>query len=305
MKLSGKEDQTIRQFLLGRLSEKEQEQVEDRIFSDPDFAEEVQIVEHELMADERAGALTADESRSFSSRYSTKVNRTAMQLEQTFSEFVCSKAESLDTVREVRIDTVREVRVDSPPAPPVTHPAQRTGFWPRLIPTIGPAVVYPTVAIGVLLLAGAIWFFVPYFQHSGNGPSRQAIEAELALLNSQGAPPSVLSTVDLEVAQRYGGAMARIKPRTTSPDEVLEFKLNLAEMNNRKYRAVIFDDRRKELFAISDLTAQDSETGPRIRLFIPSKYLSHGDYQIELNVPNSTGGYDQVNSYAFRMVDPR
>ncbi|HEU4769664.1 MAG TPA: hypothetical protein VFS77_20015 [Pyrinomonadaceae bacterium] len=293
-----KEENTIRQFLLGQLSEQEQEQVEDRIFTDPDFAEEVQIVEDELIADERAGKLTDDERRSFANKYSTKANQATIEFERAFGEFICTKTQSGGSVQELRAD----------PQPHITRRTapERTGFWQRLIPALGPAVVYPTAAVALVLLVAALWFLAPRYINPGDAPSREVIEAELARLNAPGAPPqSVLSTVDLEIAQRYGGAMTRITPRTTSPDGVLEFYLNLAEMSSRKYRAVIFDDRRKELFALSDLTAQDSDAGPRIRLVIPLKYLSRGDYQIDLSVANDDGGYDQVNSYAFRVVDPR
>ena len=294
MKLFTNEENTIRRFLLGQLPEQEQEQVEDRIFTDPDFADEVQIIEHELIADDRAGRLTEDDRRSFASKYSTKANQATIELERVFSEFVCTKAQSAGSVEELRVD---------PPVVRQTIP-ERTGFWQRLIPALGPAVVYPTAAVAVVLLVGAVWYLVSHYQRSA--PSRAVIEAELARLNAPGAPPqSVLSTVDLEIAQRSGGAMGRITRGTTSPDGVFEFYLNLAEMGSRKYRAVVFDDRRKELFAISDLTAQDSDAGPRIRLLIPFKYLSRGDYQIDLSVLNDDGGYDQVNSYAFRVVDPR
>ena len=300
MNISRKEDQTIRQFLLGQLSEKEQEQVEDRIFADPDFAEEVEIVEHELMAEQRAGNLTEDENERFAAKYASRVNRAALDLERTFNEFVCARTESFRSEPQLSDDPPPE-RIISP-----AFPSQRTRVWQRLIPVFGPALVYSTVGVGLLLLVGAIWFLARHYQQTAGVPSRPTIEAELALLNSQaGSPASVLSTVDLEVTQRYGGAMARIMPRNTSPDGVLEFYLNLAEMNNRRYRAVIFDDRRKELFGISGLTAQNSEAGPRIRLFIPIKYLSRGDYQIDLSVANDAGGYDQVNSYAFRLVEPR
>jgi len=304
MKLSTNENQTIRQFLLGQLSGQGQEQIEDRIFTDPEFAEEVQIAEHELIADEQAGRLTEAESQSFATRYATKPNRAIVDFEKEFGEFICTKTESVGSVPELRA----ELRADPPPRQPVTRKAtsRSSGFWQRLIPVLGPAVAYPVIAIGFLLLAATIWFVVPRFTHTASAPTRQQIEAELARLNSSGvSPSSVLSTVDLEVAQRYGGALARVTPPASSPDGVLEFYLNLTEMNKKKYRAVVFDDQHQELFAIPNLTAQDSKAGPRIRLFIPIKYLNRGDYQIDLSVANDAGGYDQVNSYAFRVVDHR
>jgi len=41
--------QTIRQFLLGQLSDDKAKEIEERIFAEGDFAEEVQIVENELI----------------------------------------------------------------------------------------------------------------------------------------------------------------------------------------------------------------------------------------------------------------
>jgi len=324
MKTFEQENQTIRQFLLGQLPDEQVEQLEDRIFTEPDFAEEVQIVEGELIADQQAGRLTPQESKLLSARYNaTKANQFNLDYEVAFQEFVSSKHDSAketleiitpddsakETVEIVRPDdsmkeTVEIIRPPSrakPQPPVITH----ASFWRRFVFHFGPQTAYATVAIALLFLAVAIWFFASPSRPDLSARNRQAIEAELARLNSAGAAPeNILSTVDLDVAHRSGGAMARIAFDTT-PDKVFEFHLNLTQFGARKYRVLVFDDQRHELFAVPNLSAQNTESGPQIRLLIPVNYLKPGDYQIDLSLANQSGGYDQVNSYAFRVADPQ
>src|ERR1044071_3637359 len=323
MKTFEQENQTIRQFLLGQLPDEQVEQLEDRIFTEPDFAEEVQIVEGELIEDQQAGRLTPQESKLLSARYNaTKANQFNLDYEEAFHEFLCSKHDSgKEAVEIIPLDesakeTVEIVRPDDSmkEAVEIIRPSSRAkpepplladgGFWRRFVFHVGPSAAYATVAIALLFFAVAIWFFASPSGSDLSAQNRQAIEAELARLNSSGAAPeNILSTVDLDVAHRSGGAMARIAFNTT-PDKVFEFHLNLTQFGARKYRVKVFDDQRHELFAVPNLTAQNTENGPQIRLLVPVNYLKPGDYQIDLSLANETGGYDQVNSYAFRVADP-
>src|SRR5882724_9423580 len=53
--MAGADEYKIREYLLGRLSEAEEEQVELRLLTDPDFAEEYDIVVNELVDNYIAG----------------------------------------------------------------------------------------------------------------------------------------------------------------------------------------------------------------------------------------------------------
>ena len=325
MKSFERQNTTIRQYLLGKLSDEQAEKLEDRIFTEPDFAEEVQIVEGELIADQRAGRLSSEDSQRLVSRYkATAANRFNVEFETAFGEFVCSKSDGVtapqlenlrdtlpenlrDTLPESLRDTLPESLRDTLPEKSQEPFLAQGGLWQRFVIRFGPPAAYAAIAIAILFVGIVAWYLIPRIWSSPDLPAqnREVIEAELAQLNSAGASPgSIWSIVDLQIAHRSGGAMARIALNTT-PDKVLEFHLNLAQLSARRYRVLIFDDRRNELFAVSNLTAQDTPNGPQIRLLIPVKYLKPGDYQVDLSVAKETGGYDQVNSYAFRVADTR
>jgi hypothetical protein len=317
MKTFEQENQTIRQFLLGQLPEEQVEKLEDRIFTEPDFAEEVQIVEGELIADQQAGRLSADENKFFTARYNaTRSNQFNLEYEAAFHTFVCSKNESNIETQPIETQPIEIQPIETQEIirPPKTVPAKypRTSIapgvvWHQFVFRFGLPAAYATVVIGLLFLTVLVWYLVSRQSRTPDlsAQDRRAVEAELARLNSAGASPeSILSTVDLQIAHRSGGAMARITFNTT-PDKVFDFRLNLAQFEAKKYRAGVFDDHRNDLFAVPDLSAQNTENGPQIRLLIPVNYLKPGDYQIDLSVANDAGGYDQVNSYAFRVADTR
>src|SRR5215470_14332435 len=162
MKTFEQENETIRQFLLGQLPDEQVEQLEDRIFSEPDFAEEVQIVEGELIADQQAGRLTPHESELLTARYNaTKANQFNLDYEVAFHEFVYSKQDSVkETVEIVRPDdsikeTVEIVRPDDSikETVEIVRPSRVKpvvadgGFWRRFVFHFGPQTAYATIAI--------------------------------------------------------------------------------------------------------------------------------------------------------------
>lgn len=96
--------------------------------------------------------------------------------------------------------------------------------------------------------------------------------------------------------------MARVSAAHTTPDEMIEFRLNLIKPSTQEYRAIFRDDRQNELFSISNLKPQNTPSDPEIRLLVPTRYLNPGDYQIDLTVVNRNGHNDVINSYSFRVV---
>jgi len=303
----------IRQFLLGQLSEEKSEQMEARIFADPDFAEEVQIVEDELITDYGAGTLSPEARGPFERKYSTRANRSAVEFEGVLSEFIRSKRQSEKVLTNANLELkqagLRPAVNASPPARATQPKWSRRGLWLYSVFKIHPALAYSTLVAGLVLLTIALW----YIGHQLNRPDndlltqRQAIEADLARLNttSSASPEKVLSIVELQSPERDKGAMARIPTSNASPDELIEFRLNPMRANAQSYSAIFLDDRRNELFAISNLTAESSPNGPQIRLFVPIKYLKRGDYQIDLSASRSKGRNEQINSYVFRVLETK
>ncbi|HKO44467.1 MAG TPA: hypothetical protein VJU84_14410 [Pyrinomonadaceae bacterium] len=307
-----KEDhQTIKQFLLGQLSDDEARNVEDRIFAEADFAEEVGIVEAELIAEYFQGNLVSEVRALFETKYlNKKANETTFDYEKLFSEFIHSRSKAnLSSPALKRQSGDSELSNTQIGSPPVLLKSSRQGLgpWIEYVFRGHRHFAYAVVLIGFLLSVTVVLYLVgdrivrPRLLLEAK---RQAIEAQLARLNAPGAgrPEKVLVTIKLQPAERNRGAMARVAADRTTPDALLEFRLSLTEAKSQNYRAVFFDDQHKELFSISNLSAQGTPNDPEISFVVPAVYLNTGDYQIGLSVSNDNKGYDEVNSYAVRVV---
>src|SRR5262245_11956395 len=71
MALSENDQLTIREYLLGKLTEDEQEKIEERLMVEDDLFQELEISKGELIEDYRAGELSRQEKASFEQFLST------------------------------------------------------------------------------------------------------------------------------------------------------------------------------------------------------------------------------------------
>jgi anti-sigma-K factor RskA len=287
----------IKQFLLGLLETERAEQIESRIFAESDFAEEVQIVESELITDYRKGNLTPEERSIFERKYlASPANRRAVEYENTFSEFLHRERATKASLPET----------STPPAPQ-KEPEQKS-WLARLqsLFTTSPALAYSISVTVVLLLAVGLFWYVS--REDAAQIERQARELELARLNIEADPASrgqEVAVVDLKPTQRNGGAMSRVAMSDNKQDGLVKFRLNLMPHDAARYRAVFLDDRRQELFAISNLTAQNTPDGSQLWLFVPARYLRRGDYQIDVSRLMGDGTYQNDGTYFFRVTANR
>jgi hypothetical protein len=309
------QDTEIRQFLLGQLAEERAEELEDRIFADPDFAEEVQIVESELIADYQAGTLSSAALSSFEQKYLTSpAGLQAVEQESVLNEFLqamsardCAaqktaavtptQPEMLQPTPEAYDSLIEEKRE------PESLLARLKSFF-----QVHPTLAYSAVVAGLLLLIGAGILTTTLLRQSAvNDPAqaeRRRIEDDLARLNLDEAAASRINAetiVDLIPAQRSGGVMPRVPLSDANRDGVIKLRLSLTRSGVVRYRAVFFDQNRRELFAISDLRVQNTPDGPQVWLFMPTKYLKPGDYQINGSSLSKDGTYAQDSAYSFRV----
>jgi len=75
--MAGAEELNIRDYLLRRLSEPEEQQVELRLLNDPDFAEEYDIVEREIIDDYISGKFSSEDRRMIEEHYFNSDERRA------------------------------------------------------------------------------------------------------------------------------------------------------------------------------------------------------------------------------------
>lgn len=312
----------IRQFLLGRLSEERAERLEERIFADPAFAEEVEVAEGELIADHHAGTLDAEDRAAFERAYlKTAANLREVEFERVFGEFVRAKryapaaaltadtASSESTAAATSSETIAAAASSETTPATVAGPratAERESFLSALRAFFrGRRALVGSALAACLLLVAGVWLLSPPRPGDSAHVERGEAEAELARLNAAEAQHGrPLVAVELRPAQRSGGgALPRIVPDRLEQNALLQLRLPLTQKSPAAYRAVFLDDRRRELFAVSGLTPRDTPAGPQVWLLVPARYFKRGDYQIDLRVAGD-GGYE-VNSYGLRVLEDR
>lgn len=306
MRDSHEQAEDIRRFLLGRLPEERAERLEERIFADPAFAEEVEIVERELIAEHHAGTLGPEDRAAFERAYlRTEANLREVEFEGVFGEFVRAKRGA--SAAAPAANAAASEATPAPAAAPRATPAAR-GFLSALRAFFRSrrALAGSALAFGALLLAAGLWFLLPRPTDEAAHVERQEAGAELARLNAADAEHGgPVVPVELKPTQRSGGGtLPRIVPGRLDPNALLQLRLPLTQKGTAAYRAVFLDDRHKELFAVPGLTPRDTPAGPQVWLLVPARYFKRGDYQIDLRVAGDGGG-DVVNSYGLRVLEDR
>jgi hypothetical protein len=308
------ENKIIRHFLLGQLAENETQQLEDRIFAEPDFAEEVQIVEDELIAEHRSGTLSPEELRMFWLKYgSSSVSRGPIEFDDAFTEFIRSKEVRDNFATALNSSEPRVAgpgRQENSSYAPPTLAGKGSAFYALI--SAHPVATYVTLFAFLFLLTFGLWYLsrprstIPTNDDLAQA-ARRAIEADLAQLNTTAAIVNHKDAlvVDLTPTERNKGILKRIAVDKGNEDRLIEFRLDLEQASVQPYRALFLDDKHAELFAIGNLMSQDTPNGPEVWLVAPAKYFKRGDYQIELSVSSPNGLNQIINSYAFRLLDPK
>jgi hypothetical protein len=302
------QENVIRQFLLGKLTEQKSEEIEDRVFADPDFAEEVQIVEEELITEYAERRMKEGDRALFETKYfKNRANQFALESEQVFRQFMSSKSAGNMLLGDPKPIEPLATAIPISRVPDSRKTGRERESWVASVFKIHRGLTYAILVAGLLLSIMVVWLL---FRQSAKNPTeaqRKVIEVELARLNATGPEPreKVITTVELQSSERHGGVMVRVEAGQKPADALVQFRLNVAQAANQKYRGTFVDDRQDELFSIPNLSVENSANGPDIRIFVPARYLSPGDYQINLSGSNNSGSNDVINSYSFRVVESK
>jgi len=296
---STEQTKLIRQFLVGQLPEEQCQELEARIFAEPNFAEEVEIVEEELMRDYATGRLSRETSALFEEKYKHSLaNRAELEYEKIFHQFISSKP-----------PTSQRAPDTEPILPLITNPDAGVTLLRRKSRFRAFISKPATLAVAALLL---VVLFVGLWTRFKFGPggidpalsARRMIEERLQSLNATAFTSGYkLLPVDLRPIERSAGQIPRIPLRTGETDRIIEFHLNIAEEQRERYRALFVDDKRNELFALDDLPVETTQGGQEIKFLIPGEYLKPGDYEIELSYIDGSGNRRLISGYVFRVIE--
>lgn len=318
------EEKLIRRYLLGELPEAERVRLEDRLFADDDFAEQLAALKLEL-ADEYAHAELSETDRQ---RYEQRFLSSPQ--EQAHVAFAAVMARGFAELRA-------EAAVTQP------TPEQTVSWWQScltLLQTRHLAVQFSLAAVMLALLLGGAWLFAELRQtrtqlalarqqsatsqqtqqelqdqlasqrarsEELNAQLQQAqtererLQQELVQAQAQAAPRSVLSFILPPGVVRDSVDPTRlVVPRSAS---AIRLQLDLeANEQYHAYRAELHTIGGNLVWSSGELSARTTPVGQAVRLTLPAGILRTGDYELALKGIVSRGEIDEVGYYYLTIV---
>lgn len=295
------QDKTLRKYLLGELSEKEQEALELWLMSEEEAYDLLSAAEDDLIDESIAGKLDRHELERFNNHFLTAPERKRkLSFSQGLQEFVAEHG----------------------PGPREEAPARPT-FWDFF--RRQPSFAYSLVAFFILFMGSGIWGGLQYqgLQEQINAKETQfAVEREAlkrkleesqALTDrmqsdfralEQAVKSSPVPEVPLALSLMPGLTRTAADLRTLnlkSKAQVAELSLTLIDDNYDSYGAVLVDGDGIEIYARDRLPATTGEN-KAVVLLVPTERLTAGNYIVRLSGRSGTNPPESINSYPFRAT---
>lgn len=292
MKRYDEEQLLVKRYLLGYLDRDAQERLEESFISDSGYREKVLTIEDELIDDYLANELSSEEREKFVEHFlSTPQQRERVKVARALHQFFSVEAATH--------------------SPPVSDDAPEHVSAKPLRPSFlrfrNPLMAASLAALLILVVGGS-WLLISRRQRQGDIAQEQdrnrKFQSELARLNAtapnQGQPEAgVLSLTLPPLAFRGGGDM----PLVHLPADSVQLSLVLPTDNHMSYRVFLQKSGDAHRFVVDGLTVRDTEGGKAVLLKVPARYLSRGDYLLELSALNDDGRFEPVAGYTFRALD--
>jgi hypothetical protein len=287
------EQRLIKGYLLGALTEEERQQVEQRVFTEPQFKATVLMVEDELVEDYVAGLLSESERERFTAHFLS----TPRQIQKLRVIKALHTYAGGDAIANAKLPAG-----ESSPAP-VRKSLLRALFGERW------AVAILSVSTVLIIVLGAVIYLAV---RQGGADRRAAIEQEVARLNDlqdprTGLPPGVdpanagVLQVRLSPAlDRASGKMVRISVPVEA--KIVQMRLPLTSEPYRRYQATLGTVEGDEIFALASLRPVIVDGNHTLWLNIPAGVLVRGDYLLKLRGVTQTDELADTVEYPFRIV---
>ena len=252
----------LRQFLLGKVDDKQRQRIQSLFVTDALAREKVLAAEENFIEDYLEDCLTPADRESFLSRYgSTPQQQRKLRVAKSIKEWAMLNAEVNAEIAEPCF-SLRSI-------------------WSRLRAPLQmqPVFVTPIATATIAIVFIAVWLTGQMEQRNRHS----AIEQELARLNSpsnlrETFPQTFSLTPGLE---RSETSPAEVKLRSDIQHVELRF-LWLREKRYAVYRAILRRVSDGELFTIDNLQAE-SAGGYAIRIKLPAHILERGLYRVEVS----------------------
>jgi hypothetical protein len=262
--------ETIRQYLLGQLSEPEGLPLEQRLLDDGVFYEELLIAEDELIDQYLKGELSQPEQASFAAHFLQAPERQEkFRFSRALKKYVAENASEQESIGR-----------DEGPAPARWTPEPRK---PRFffLPFRNP-VTAASFAFVVLLIVLGSWLVLRYRRESPT--------------------PQSLFAVELSAGQTRG-TDEQLKVFAIPPGkDAVRFQLLLSGNHYQSYKAELRDTEGQVLFAGANLKPQSLAGRSLIVWEIPAGKIRVGSNVIKLSEIDANGNSESAGSYSFRVL---
>ncbi len=279
MLLPEEDEQFIRRYLLGDVSEEESRRFEERIFIHSEFQTHALLVEDELFEDYSAHLLSKDEREKFERH----MLRTP------------AAREKLNIISAMQLHRTPALSTTAPAVVPPAIP-----YWQRVS---WRALAY--AAILLVVVAGGLWYFIKDREGFTDAVRRKQLESVIATLNRQGLQPSAgrqdLLDVKLTPGQVRGDDL---QTKLTLPEKGITVRFHLeipAGQEAQNLGVVVLNGENKEVFSYDHpIVLKDQK---ELVLDVPGHAFSPDDYVFKLR-DILTGQDVAGGDYSFRVRRP-
>ena len=298
------------QYLLGQLGDTEQQQLEERLMTQDDLFEQVQVLEDELIDEYLKNTLSAQDRADFEKHFLSAPERfKKLRFAEAFRSYVAVENERTEKERS------------------------KSSFWqtfwaglrtPTLVLRYGFPMVLVGVVIGGLRMGSTIQRLttqVAQIRTEQGGwqereqQLRQLLEAQrrrsveleqqlvLAQPQDQKLPEKLSARLVALVVLTPGlvrdssGTMKRLT--VSSETRFVELRLELGDYKYESYRVVLQDIEGSEILARNKVKPERSGSSQFLILTLGAKDLPRGDYSLKVSGASKSGEFEPLVSYTF------
>jgi hypothetical protein len=248
------------------LKPEEQERLEKELMLNDEFLEQLSASEDELIDLYLLGGLSEAERQRFSDHFLPGPGRRQK----------LALAEALH--RYVRTKRLAQTQRED----------DRSSLWRNIVSgavlTGRPAVVRLIAAVIVIVVTGVSWLIV-----------------NRVWLNNRPLNGSVLAISLNPGPERSGGETQRIAIGPSVSNVRLELELTRDEYDS--YRAFVQTDEGREVWSGSTLKSESLSNRSVVVVALRAKLLARGDYLVRLSGVTPSGGFEEVETYPFRVTE--
>jgi hypothetical protein len=317
------DENPVRQYLLGDLAFREQEQLEERLLTNDESYEQLLVAEDELIDDYLRGALHERERERFEQHFlSTPERYRKLRFARSLRRYIASA-----TAGESPAPVIHR---------PVSPPPSLLAFLRTQYPVVGVslAAALLLIALGGVWLAAEVWRLQGQLdqmraeqaqqqasdfrrqladvrarsdrlaeQLQREQSQRAELEQKLARLEAGRAPaprPAIFSLVLTPGLTRDSGGMKRVSlPPNISQ---VQMQLVLETDDHPRYQAALQTIEGDEVKTWGPLEARAARGGKIVSWNMSASLVPAGDYQVKLSGLTAGGEMKDVNSYYFRVA---